>query len=333
MDSTKIFLLIVGNALNVILSLFFFYMLRIFFDIETVGYYGTFISFFTTFSLINHLGFTFAYLKYFAEAKNAEEEELCNGTFLTFRVIQFVSYIAIVLIFIPLIPIYEGDIIVLYVFFIAMLFFRASFFDTILLGKKQVFKNAISAILVAFLKDLLLILMIFYFENTLWLLTSIVMISNMAYFVLNIFFIRKRKFRKPNNEFMKKFLYYSLPFFLTSSLLFIVTNIDVLLVNAWSDINNVANYFTAKQSYSYFLIITNSITGILISTFSKNIFEGKIKDNITIINYTHKILNLLIIPIIFLTALYATDIFVFIFGEDYRLTGQILAVFVLILIL
>jgi O-antigen/teichoic acid export membrane protein len=174
--------------------------------------------------------------------------------------------------------------------------------------------------------------MIFYYENSIWLLISIVMISNIDYFILNIVFIRKRKFRKPNKEFMKKFLYYSLPFFLTSSLLFIVSNIDVLLVNAWSDINNVANYFTAKQSYSYFLIITNSITSILISTFSKNIVEGKIKDNITIINYTHKILNLLIIPIIFLTALYATDVFVFIFGEGYRLTGQILAVFVLILI-
>ncbi|MFX0139060.1 MAG: lipopolysaccharide biosynthesis protein [Candidatus Hodarchaeota archaeon] len=332
MDSTKIFLLIVGNLLNIILSLIFFYLIRIFFDIEIVGYYGTFLAFFTTFSLINHLGFTFAYLKFHAESKNSEEEALCNGTFLTYRLIQFASYIIIVLIFIPLIPIYDGDIIVVYVFFIAMLFFRASFFDTILLGKKEVFKNAISSIFLAFLKDLLLIVMIFYYSNTIWLLISIVLISNVGYFLLNILFIRKRKFKKPNKEFMKKFLYYSLPFFLTSSLLFIVSNIDVLLIKAWSDIGNVANYFTAKQSYSYFLIITNSITSILISTFSRNITEGKTKENIGIINYSHKILNLLIVPIVFLTAIYAGDLFVIIFGDEYRLSGPILFIFVLTLI-
>ncbi len=332
MDSTKIFLLIVGNIVNIALSLIFFYLIRIFFEIEIVGYYGAILSFFNTFSLINHLGFTYAYLKYFAESNNAEEEALCNGTFLIYRVIQFFIYVSVVLIFIPLIPVYSGDIIVVYIFFLAILSFRASFFDTILLGKKEVFKNAISSILVGFSRNFLLILMIFYYENTIWLLISILMISNIAYFILNIFFIRKRKFKSPNKEFIKKFLHYSLPFFLTSSLLFIVSNIDVLLINIWSDINSVANYFTAKQFYSYFLIITNSITSILISTFSRNISEGKIKENIEVIKYTHKILNLIIIPIVFLTAIYATDVFIIILGEDYRLTGEILFVFVLSLI-
>ncbi|MFX0027369.1 MAG: oligosaccharide flippase family protein, partial [Candidatus Hermodarchaeota archaeon] len=142
MDSTKIFLLIVGNIVNIALSLIFFYLIRIFFDIEIVGYYGAILSFFTTFSLINDLGIQLAYLKFFAESKNTEEEALCNGTFLTFRIIQCVIYTIVMLSFIPLAPIYNGEILVVYIFFIAMLFFRVSFFEQIFLSKKEVFKNS-----------------------------------------------------------------------------------------------------------------------------------------------------------------------------------------------
>ncbi|MFX0178904.1 MAG: lipopolysaccharide biosynthesis protein [Candidatus Hodarchaeota archaeon] len=332
MDSTKIFLLIVGNIVNIALSLIFFYLIRIFFDIEIVGYYGAILSFFTTFSLINDLGIQLAYLKFFAESKNTEEEALCNGTFLTFRIIQCVIYTIVMLSFIPLAPIYNGEILVVYIFFIAMLFFRVSFFEQIFLSKKEVFKNSATSILSIFLRVILLILLTYFFQSDIWLLANIILISNVSYFLVSLFLTKKRGFKKPNKEYIRKFFRYSIPFFITNSLIFIVNNIDVLLLNNWSSISNVANYFSAKQFFSYFLIITISISNILITTFSKNISNGKESENIVIVNYTHKILNLLIFPIIFLTYLYIPDFFVLIFGEQYRLTGQILLFFILLLI-
>lgn len=332
MDSTKIFLLIVGNILHFILSFIFFYFLRVFFDIAVVGYYGTIMSFFSAIAFINDLGFAYAFLKYYGEAKSAEEQAICNGTFLTYRVIQFGIYALSLLIMIPITPIYSGDIMIVYLFFLGMVFLRVSFFEQILLSKKEAFKKSLSSNLFVFLKDFLLFLFPLYFPNTLLLLAYINLFSNMFYFAFNTFLIRNRRFSKPNKESLKKFLKFSYPYFLTNSLIFIVGNIDVILLNLWVDIDYVANYYTAKQFYSYFLIITTSISSILLTTFSKNVSEGNTKGNIVIINYTHKILNLLLVPITFLTILYGTNLFVVIFGASYQLTGEILAIFILLLI-
>ncbi len=332
MDSTKIFLLIVGNIIHLALSLIFFYSIRLIFDIELVGYYGTILSFFTAISFVNDLGLQLAYLKFFSESDDPSNQSNCNGTFLGFRIVQMGFYVVVALILIPVIPIYPGDIAVVYFFLLGMIFLRVSFFNQVLFSRKEVVKKSISSIFYVSLRTSLLILLAVFYENDIWLLVYILLISNSAYFVLNYFFIRKRRFSKPNKLLIRKFIKFSLPFFLTSSLIFIVNNIDMLLINFWANINDVANYFTAKQFFLYFLIITSSISNILITTFSKNVGEGKVNSNIIIINYTHKILNLIIIPIIFLIFLYATDSFVFIFGEEYRLTGQILNFFVILLI-
>ena len=332
MDSMKIFMLIIGNAIYFILSLIFFYSIRLIFDIEIIGYLGTFLSFFTVISFINDFGLHLAYLKFFAGSENTDKEELCNGAFLSFRVIQLAIYIFSALILIPLIPIYPGDIFVVYIFFLSTLFLRISFFDQVLFTKKEVVKKSLSSILYLLIKTILLIILSIFYQKNLWLLINIILISNIAYFIINCFFIRKRKFKKPTKELMKEFLRYSYPFFLTNTLYFIVNNIDILLINSWSNIDNVANYFTAKQFLSFFLFIFTSISYILITTFSKNISEGKGINNIEIINYSHKMLNLLIVPMIFMIFLFATDALIFIFGEEYRLTGQILNLFMLLLI-
>lgn len=332
MDSTKIFLLIVGNIVNIILSLIFFYLLRIFFSFEIVGYYGAFISFFTSLEFINHLGFSLAYLKYFSEASNQQEEALCNGTFLVYRIIQLSIYSTVIVFLIPFLSLYEGDLIVVYAFFFTWLFVRISIFDFILLSKKEAFKRSLSAICLNFLKSFLLILLINFFANDIWLLIGILFISHISYFCLNILFIRSRNFKKPTREYYLKFFRYSLPFFLSLTFLFVVNNIDVLLVQHWSNLLDVANYFTAKQFYSYFLIIISSISNILMTTFSINVKNGKSEENLPIINYTHKILNLIFLPLILITLLFATDAFTFIFGSNYQITGQILNIFILILI-
>ena len=332
MDSTKIFLLIVGNIIHIVLSFFFFYSIRLIFDIEVVAYYGTILAFFTAIGFVNDLGLQLAYLKFYSESDDPSNQSSCNGTFLGFRIVQIGIYVVIAMILIPVIPIYPGDIAVVYFFLLGTIFLRVGFFDQVLFSRKEVVKKSISSIFYVSLRLALLILLAVFYENDIWLLVNLVLISNSAYFVLNYFFMRKKRFSKPNKLLIKKFMKFSLPFFLTNSLIFIVNNIDILLINSWANFEEVANYFTAKQFFLYFLLITSSISNILITTFSKNIGEGRVKSNITIINYTHKILNLIIIPIIFLIFLYATDFFVFIFGEDYRLTGQILNFFVILLI-
>ncbi len=107
MDSIKSLIIIICGILENILSFLFFFLILVFFNIETLGIYSILYSFFMVFSFITDLGFILAHLKFFSEAKNNFEEEFYNGTILYFRLIQYSLYIIIIRIILSLIPLYE----------------------------------------------------------------------------------------------------------------------------------------------------------------------------------------------------------------------------------
>lgn len=128
----------------------------------------------------------------------------------------------------------------------------------------------------------------------------------------------------PTKEYLKKFFEYSYPFFLITTLQIILINIDVLIVNQYVPINDVAVYFTAKKIYGYFYVIISGIGYILLTTFSKNIAMQKEEENLLMIKETHKFLNLLFVPLIFIFILYSTEFIALIFGQNYMKIGIIL---------
>ena len=52
MDSIKILITIIAHIIEGILGFIFFYLILLYFDIETVGYYGVLISFLEMFTFI-----------------------------------------------------------------------------------------------------------------------------------------------------------------------------------------------------------------------------------------------------------------------------------------
>ena len=333
MDSIKILLVIIGSSLEIILGLIYFFLIRIFFNIDIVGYYGTIISFFATLAFITDLGFSIAHLKYFPEAKNSEEEAKYNGTLLFFKLIQFLMFVVINLTLIPIIPLYTDDIRVMYLILLSTTFIlTAHFFQPLFYSKKEVFKYTISIISSSIIRVLLLFIAITFFAKDIWLLGYVLLISNVSFFMINLFLLRKTKIQKPPLNYIKKYFNYALPFFITTSLIVIVTNIDVLFLGAWFPVDDVANYYTAKQFYAYVFIFINGVSNILVTTFSKNVSIDENDENLSIIQQVHKFLNLAVIPIVMIIMVYLTDYFVFIFGENYRLTGVVLSIMSLTLI-
>lgn len=327
MDSIKILLATIGSSIEIGFGIFYFYLIRNYFNIGIVGHYGVITSFFLTFNFIIDLGFSLAHLKFFPELKNSEEEAIHNGTFLFIKLIQFLCFIIVIIILIPIIPLYDGNVIVVYLlFFATILRIGKTFFHPIFYSKKQVIKINIAILSSELLKTLLLITLINWVNPDIEFLILILFISNFIYLSLNIIFIRGLKVKRFKLEILKKYFKYAAPFFIVTSLSYILINIDILVLNIWYPVEEVANYFTAKQIYRFLTIFTVSFLNILITTFSFNIYSNNNQKNFKLIKEIHRVLNFFLVPIAFLITLYSKDLLIFIFGENYALTSVLITI-------
>lgn len=325
MDSIKIIISIFSSAIEFLIEIIFFYLLRKIFEIEIIGYYGVIVSFLMTFQFITDLGFSIAHLKYFPQAENNYEKAVCNGSYSYYRLIQYIAYISIIIIFLPFLQTIQNNLFISYFLSLSIIIsiVGKSFFNPLYLSKKFIVKKTIPLLISVILKILLLLIFTLIYNSNILILIITILISNVIYFVLNLLFVRNFKFKRPSVEIKKKYLKYAYPFFIINSLNIIILNIDVLLINIWFPISEVANYYTAKQIYSFLIIFVMSISEILLTTFSKNLKMEKNDLNLKLMREIDQYLNLFIVPIIMLAILYSTDIIVLIFGEYYRLTGVI----------
>ncbi len=322
MDSVKILFSIISNFATFFLDFLFFFLLRIYFDIDIIGHYGILNSFFMIFSFLLGLGFTTAYLKIIFETKNSTDEAICNGTFLFIRIIQFLIYLIIVLASFPLFLSSETSN-VFYLFLIGNFlgFASLNIFDYYYLYQKKIFIKSVAIIISSLIKIILLFLLTGIFKKDISLIGYLFLISNLSLFVIFIYFLRDIKIKRPNKIYLKKFLQFTLPLILLASIGTIMNYTDIFLINIWFPIEEVANYFTAKQFINFFLFVSVGISFILLAIFSENASMGEMEENFTLIKKIHRLLNLLIVPLVFIIFLYSTRIIAFILGSAYRSTG------------
>ena len=325
MDSIKIFLSTIFSVLEITSELIFFYLIRVYFNVEIIGQYGAILSFFSILTFLVNLGIWMAHLKYYSEAKELREKEICNGTFLFIKFIQFLIFIVIIISLIPIINIYEGDINVLYAFlFFHLLSIFSFLFNPLFLSEKQILKKTLPILISTLLRIILLIIVTNFIVNNIWMLIQILIAGYLIYFTLNIILLKNYKFKKPTREYLNKYFKYSYPFFISLSLNQIITNFDIVFVKYWFPIIQVANYFTAKQIFTYLLILIAGVESILMPTFTKNLKLNK--DNLNLIEKVNKYLTIIILPLILLITLYSSNLFILIFGTDYYLLGVIMTV-------
>ena len=322
MDSVKIIFSIISNFVTFFLDFLFFFFLRIYFDIEIIGQYGILNSVFMIFSFLLTLGFTTAYLKIIFEAKNSTDEAICNGTFLFIRIVQFLIYSLVVLVSFPFI-LSSGKSNVIYLYLIGNLFGFVSLniFEYYYVYQKKIFIKSVAIIISSLTKIILLVILTGMIKIDLYLIGYVYLISNLSLFAILIYFLRDIKIKRPNKIYLKKFLQFTFPLILLSSIVTIMNYTDIFLVNMWFPIEEVANYFTAKQFINFFLVVSVGISFILLTIFSENVGLGEIEENFTLIKRVHKLLSLLIVPIVFIVFLYSTRIIVFILGDAYSSTG------------
>lgn len=334
MDSIKILISSFSSLLHYGMGMIYFYLIRIVLDINIIGQYDFLFSFFLTFSFITDLGVSIAHLKYFPGLNNDDEKGTHNSTFLLFKLVQFAIYSVFMIIITSIfIPFNEYNPLFIYLLFLSILLgLSINIFHPFFLSKKEVVKQNIPLIISDIIKSILLIIVANIFTKDLYLLTFILLFSNSILFLLNLILMRNFKFKKSTKEIKLKYLRFSLPYVLISSLIIITSNIDVLFINAWSNSQEVANYSTAKQIYSIFTLFLISISDIMLTTFSKNVELGNEKENLKLLSELHRILNILIVPLVLLIVLFSKDVIIMIFGNEYILSADVLSVLSLDLI-
>jgi len=328
MNSTKILVLMIGNIIGYLFDLLYFMLSRIYFDIEVIGAFGIIFSYFSIFSFILTFGFSVTYLKLHGETINIEEKAITNGTFLFFRAIQFLAYALIGFILIPFFNIKHIDFTEFLLFFIGFLFANFSYqiFSQLLITQKRIFTKSLILTTSLILKNILLISLIRFFKPNLKLLVSIYLIINFLYFFIYLISLSQIKIKMPNKETINKFIKNSYLMIITSSLLAILGNIDVILISNTFTIKDVANYFTAKQIFNYFIALITGIHFLLIPVFSKNIKLDNGNENLETIKKIHKYFNIIIVFLACLIILYSIDVIILFFGEKYKTTAVILSI-------
>lgn len=327
MDSIKVLLSIFGSLINTFLGLFFFYLIRIFFDIEIIGYYSGILSLLSIFAFITDLGFATAQLKFYSEAKDEISKIQAMSTFSLYKLIQFSIYACIILTLIPIPGLFEIELSIVYYFFLIefMRIIGTNYLIYVLLSEKKVTKRMVSLIIPSIIRIILLVIFVNFYYRDLWLLAHIIFLPNLIFIFILLYYLRHLKIEKPSRVYLKKYLKFSLPFFLITSSTMIAYYLDVILVGLWNSVEDVANYFTAKQLHSIFIMIFMNVSIVLIPLFSKNYKEKKDKENLYIVKKVHRLTNLLISPIILIGFVYSTPIIIFLFSDSYQSTGQILS--------
>ncbi len=328
MDTINIIFSISGNLIAYALELVYFFSIRLFFDIGVNGQYAIIMSFLSLFSFLMSLGIETTYLKIVSETEDPIEIAKCNGTFIFYRFIQAFIFTGVISLIIFLIPIYN-NFRIFYIFLLGNLcgYLSLYIFEFLLISRGQMFKKAIISISYPLMKLTLLIALRNFAQLDLWFLSNMYFYSNLIYLLISIIFSRKIKLKFPDTIYLKKFLNFGYPLFFSAFIAAFFRAFDVILINLWFPLNDVANYYTAKQIFLFFISVLSGISYYLLPIFSKNLEEGKNDQNLLIIDKFHRIASLVVSFVVFLILIYSTTVIVFILGEEYKLTGILLSIF------
>ncbi len=335
MDAIKIFLNLLGLFLELFFSLLFFFLIRVLFDIEIIGQYGIIISFLVTFSFLTSFGISISYLKLFSKTEDSNQKAIYNGTFIFIKFIFFLIYALIIVFLYMIFPIYkvEPEIFLIFFFGFILTIISDDLFQYLLVRNKNIIKKSMLGILSHILKIVFLIVFSLFFNLNLVILSIIILIPNIIYLSIGLIFLKDIKIKKPTRESKLEFFKEIKPLILISMSTVIVQNVDILLVSIWYSLEEVANFYTAKQIFLIIIFLIYSIVFILIQTFSKNLSDDNNEENISLIYKIHKFLNLIIIPLVLLIILYSSEILGYILGEKYAFTGTILSILSLYIII
>lgn len=134
---------------------------------------------------------------------------------------------------------------------------------------------------------------------------------------------RGYKHGKFNKGLAKKYFNYGLPLVVISITAGLAGNLDIVLLQHFSNSTQVGYYSVGTRMASYFLVVASSLGSLLFPTFSKFVSENAYSKISEKIAQSDRIIQLYFLPLVLLLAIYAHSFVVLVFGPKYSSTDTI----------
>lgn len=136
--------------------------------------------------------------------------------------------------------------------------------------------------------------------------------------VLLFKFLKRKGYNlfKYKKDYSRKIIKYSYPMLFTSSMLFLMGNVDTFMIGYYVDEKNVGFYSACIKISLLITFILASVSNYIIPKISKAYHEKRISDLLKIYRDSVKLITLSSLPII-LVVLVLPEFFLSLFGEDF----------------
>ncbi len=248
---------------------------------EALGIVAFAISFVGLFSFMAKLGFDSAHTKRISEGK---DQAKCNGTFFSIKFLLIGLFISITIISIYIwknilgngfeTPLHESAIYVALVYWAA--FSLVTGFVATFNGRKEIAKSQSIRFMNDFGRNVIMIVVALASLGVLALAGAYVVGTLLALGVA-IYFFRKLPIGKPNMEYARSYIRFALPLAISSSVLVIASNTDVVMIQWFWNSASVADYYTAKKIAMILTMISMAVSTALYPALSSYSSKGEMK--------------------------------------------------------
>lgn len=334
MDSRLVLINFLGQAFELFFLLLIFYFSRLWFDLEIIGIFAILYSTANIFSFIADFGVGIAHVNFYNKAETPEEKSRCNGALVILKLIQL-GIVSILLTlqvsFSPALSEYREMSLIISIGIMMYLIFT-QIATSVFQSQKKIVKIRFGRTLAFAIR--FISISSFYFFSLIDPLLSLVLsflFQSVFFMGYLLFYLKNIPIKIPTKELLIKYVKYFFPFIFSTSSIFIITQIPIVLLFNFGYIKEkIAIYSTAFQLYAWILLFPSLITQVLLPTLSKsNQSLTQNHENEKKIMKTHKYITIISLFITIASFIFSEQLITTIFGGGYKTSGIILTILVL----
>lgn len=309
--------MMVSQIITSILAFFWTIMIARYLGVSDFGIFGTAVSFYAIFSVLNDLGMSTYILRGISTNPKIEDKYL--GVGLTLKVILTTFYLIFVIIalFITGWNLFTISICILFTLEDSIKAVYTFFYMPFQSHEKMKYQ-AIANIILS-VGTFILIIGITFTNWGLWGIALAYIFANIIAGIYTVIVVKKNIYSPKflfNLELSKEFIKSGLPFAITRVAYAIYYSIDMVMITQIS-----GNYFTGLYNSSYKLISVLALfysiyTAVIFPVMSK-LFKNEKNMLKFSLNKSIKYLSMLTIPLCFATLFYGGDVISFVYGNQY----------------
>ncbi|HDQ16382.1 MAG TPA: flippase [Bacteroidetes bacterium] len=284
----------------------------------TIAYALAFVGLFT---ILSDMGFAGAHLKRVSEGNDLK---ICNGTFLTIKLLLSLFAIMVVLLII-IIPKHiaqqiffssEQDIVLIIVLFSVILHGLATSISYTFLAQRKIAKSVIPFFTGRVIQTLLQIFIAVSALGVIALAGTYLAEAIIALLIVSFFF-RYYPISRPSREYLRSYFIIALPYLFIGAIQGMLFNFDKIMIQAFSTVEEVGFYVAPQRICFSLIMLSSSVMALLFPSISASHAAGHTERVRKLSRTAERYISLLSAPIAVFVLFFASDLVYYLFGHQF----------------